>query len=420
MRMPVLALACVLAAWSFTPRAQTPAPLTLPEALRLAESAHPTVRAREAQRAAADGARREAAAPLFNNPELSLEQARRRAPDGRANEWSVGIAQPLEIAGQQSGRRTVAAHAHEALDAEIADARRHARAEAAARFHAVLAVQRRVSLEQRAVQLSEATAQAVARRRSAGEDTRLDANVAQIEAERARNALAAAREQLLDARSELGTALQLPPSTLPDVSGELMVLADAASPYSIDQLLQSARSAPRLRALAAREEAAKARAGVERGARYPDVTVGLNVGREGRSDARERVTTLSISVPLPLFKRNDAAIGRALSDATQAELDRAAAARDAQAQVRRLWSRLQSQRERVHRLQSTVMAASSDNQQLAAKSRQAGQIGLLDQVQVNRQAIDAERELTDALSEFHTTRIELELAAAWPQEGSTR
>ena len=109
------------------------------------------------------------------------------------------------------------------------------------------------------------------------------------------------------------------------------------------------------------------------------------------------VTTLSVSVPLPLFKRNDAAIGQALSDATQAEIERTTAARDVQAQVRRLWSRLDSQRERVQRLQRTVMPASADNQQLAAKSRQAGQIGLLDQLLVNRQALDAERELNDAL-----------------------
>jgi cobalt-zinc-cadmium efflux system outer membrane protein len=91
--------------------------------------------------------------------------------------------------------------------------------------------------------------------------------------------------------------------------------------------------------------------------------------------------------------------------------------RDAQAQVRRLWSRLESQRERVLRLQRTMASASADNQQLAARSRQAGQIGLLDQLLVNRQALDAERELNDALAEYHATRIELEQAAGWSQEG---
>jgi cobalt-zinc-cadmium efflux system outer membrane protein len=88
--------------------------------------------------------------------------------------------------------------------------------------------------------------------------------------------------------------------------------------------------------------------------------------------------------------------------------------------VRRLWSRLDSQRDRVARLQRAMLAASTDNQQLAAKSRQAGQIGLLDQLVVNRQALDAERDLNEALAEFHITRIELENAAGWSQEGSAR
>jgi cobalt-zinc-cadmium efflux system outer membrane protein len=425
MRFPLLALAFVLAASTVPAGAQTAAgtgPLTLAEALRLAETASPTVRAREAQLAAAEGSRREAASFLFNNPELSVERTRRSAatPDGNAREWGLSIAQPIEIGGQQARRREAASASLEALRAEIEDARRQARADASQRFHAVLAAQRRVQLEQRSVELFDGSAQAVAKRRSAGEDTRLDANVALIEAERARNALAVSQEHLQDAKAELATALQLPPSAVPEVIGDLAVPGGAPLPYSLDQLLASAQALPKQRALAAREDAARARVGVERASRYPDVTVGLNVGREGPSDGRERVTTLTVSVPLPLFKRNDAAIGQALSEATQAEIERASATRDGQAQVRRLWTRLDSQRERVARLQRAMVAASADNQQLAAKSRQAGQIGLLDQLLVNRQSLDAERDLNDALAEFHTTRIELENAAGWSREGTSQ
>jgi outer membrane protein, heavy metal efflux system len=425
MRLLHPALACALAASATLAGAQNApgtAALTLAEAMRLAESAHPTVRIREAQFAAAEGARREAAAPLFNNPELSAERTRRHVPaaDSRANEWSVGIAQPIEIGGQQSRRREAAAATLDALRAEIDDARRQARVDAALRFYAVLALQRRVQLEQRSLELFESTAQAVEKRRAAGEDTRLDANVALIEAERARNALASAREHLLDARSGLGTVLQLPPSAMPEIAGEVATPVGERLPYELERLLISARDLPKQRALAARQDAARARVGVERASRYPDVTLGVNVGREGPGDARERVTTLSVSVPLPLFKRNDAAIGQALSEADQAEIERSVALRDVQAQVRRLWSRLDSQRERAQRLQRAMVAAAGQSQDLAAKSRQAGQIGLLDQLLVNRQTLDAERELNDALAEYHATRIELEQAAGWPLEGTTK
>jgi len=422
MRFPLPALALVLATATTLAASQPralPAPLTLAEAMRLAEAAHPTVLSREAQLAAVEGASREASSLFFNNPELALERARRTGdtPEARANEWAAGIAQSIEIAGQQARRREAAASASEALRAEIEEARRQARATAAMRFYAVLAAQRRVQVEQRAVEILDGTAQAVARRRTAGEDTRLDANVAIIEAERAHNTLALSREQLLQARAELATALVLPPGTVREVAGELTIPANNAPPYRLEDLLRVAAALPGQRALVSREAAAQARLGLEQASRYPDVTLGLNVGREGPSFARERITTLSVSVPLPLFKRNDAAIGQAMTEAAQARIERASSLRDAESQVSQLWSRLESQRERVQRLQRTLVPASLDNRQLATKSRQAGQIGLLDQLIVNRQALDAERDLNDALAAFHTTRVELEHAAGWTQEG---
>ena len=425
MRLPIVALALVLAAVTNPALAQSaaaPTALTLDEAMRLAEAAHPSVLAREAQLSAAEGTRREAAALLFNNPELSTEaiQRRPRGPVGSWNEWSVGISQPFETGGQQAKRREAAAAGLDALRAEIDDVRRQARIEAATRFLAVLSAQRRVALEQRSVDLFERSAQAVAKRRAAGEDTRLDANVALVEAERARNALSLAHEHLIDARSELGTAVRLPASALPEVVGDPGTALDGPLPYRLEQLLASVQNLPRQRALAAREEAARARLGVERGNRNPDVTVGVHAGREGPSEGREALAIVSLSVPLPLFKRNDAAVGQAMTDLTQVEIERAAALRDSEVRVRQLWSRLASQRERMQRLQRVLVPASSDNQQLSARSREAGQIGLLDQLIVNRQAIDAERDLIDLLAEMHVTRIELEYAAGWPQQGSPR
>jgi cobalt-zinc-cadmium efflux system outer membrane protein len=425
----MVAVACALsAAASQGQTLQIPKspPLSLADAISRAELANPAIRAREAQQAAGEGLRREAASILFNNPQFSFEQARRRAPgappagDVTTSERAFGFAQPFETGGQQGRRRQAAAANLDAIRAEIDDARRQVRAETAARFHAVLVAQRRVEIEERSQSLFESSAAAVARRRAAGEDARLDANVALIEAERSRNALAAAREQLLDARMQLATVLQLPPSQVPQVQGELDPAHVGWPSYRLDQMLQSVQSQPRLIALTARESAARARLSVETGHRSPDVTLGLNVGREGLPGARERVTTLSISLPLPLFRRNDAAIGQAQADLTQAELERTVALRDSEADVRRLWVRLESQGERVQRLQQAMLPAAQDNQQLAGKSRQAGQIGLLDQLVINRQTLDAERELNDALGEFHATRIELERAAGWSQEGTAR
>lgn len=248
MRLRPLAAACVLAAAHALAGAQTPAgavaatPLTLAETMRLAE----------------------ASTLLANNPDLRLERSDMRTrvappPDERSKGWIAGIAQPFEIGGQQALRRQAAAAALEALRAEIEAARRQVRGGAALRFQAVLAARRRIQIEQRSADLFDSTAQAVAIRRAAGEDTRLDSNVAVVEAERARNALSAAREGRLDARAALASALQLAPAALPEVSGDLAATTSEPLPYALDQLVTSTQARSSLRAVAAGENAAQAR-----------------------------------------------------------------------------------------------------------------------------------------------------------------
>jgi len=427
MRLHALALASFIAACPFWAAAQVPAvtsaasaptnpALTLEEAWRLAALSNPALRSREAQLAAAEGARVDAGAALYNNPQLTLENTRRSVPSAgspteRRSEWSTGVAQTFEVAGQRGHRRAATEAALTALRAEIDDAKRQLRADVAQAFYRVLALQQRAAIDEEALKLFDGTAAAVQKRRSAGEDTKLDANVAVVEAERARNQLAQAREQLLEAQAELATKLQLDPASPRAASGDLA--AGASSSYTLEALLSSIEAQPRLRALTARQDSAASRLRLEEAGRYPDVTVGLNIGREGPGDARERLTTLSVSVPLPLFKRNATGIGQASSELSQARIEREAAQRDTRARVYTLWTKLQSLQTRVRRLQESVLPALADNQQLSIKSQRAGQIGLLELIVVNRQALDARRDLVEALAELQTVRYALEAAAGW-------
>jgi len=410
--------------------------LTLSEALALAEQANASLRLKRAEIDAADGVVDDAAALFDSNPELSGSLTRRRVSPGadepsRWTEWNAGVTQTVEIGGQRGYRRSAAEAARSALSAEIDDARRRVRAEVTDRFYRVIALQRRVALETQAQRLFDDTSAAVQKRRRAGEDTRLDANVATVEAERARNQLALAEEQLIDARRDLAASLQLASDALPAASGDL---DPSPSAYQLPDLLLSAERQPRVRALTARESSAEARLRLERAKRVPDVTVGVSVGREGPANGtlangigtqssisgRERLATISLSVPLPLFKRNQLGVGQAATQFDQAQIERQTTQRDLRATIVALWSRLQSVTARVRRLQEQVVPALDDNQTLSIKSRAAGQIALLELIVVNRQALDARRDLLDAQTEYQTTRAALELAAGWPTHGSER
>jgi len=391
------------------------APITLEQAWHLAENTNPVLRHAQAQRAAAEGEAADARGLLWNNPRLSGQQVRRDVPQTgldpeRRREWAAGFEQTFELAGQQGYRRQSSQQQLQALDASIEDTRREIRAEVERRFVQVLSLQERIATERQSLKIIEDTAASVKKRVTAGEDSRLDGNLASVEAVRARNQINALEEQLIQARADLAATLQLPANMLPAVAGALTVPAPA---YTLESLLARAASRPLLRALEYREQAAQSRLSLERAARYPDLTVGVATGREGATLARERLTTVTISLPLPLFRRNAAGIGRASTELTQAQIERETVTRNTAASVSALWQKLQSLSARVDALRQTVIPALEENQRLSVKSLQAGEIGLFQLLVVNRQVLDGRRDLIDAETELRLTRIALQLAAGW-------
>ena len=390
-------------------------PLTLADALAQAEAVNPALRSAFAGIAAAEGEVRQASAPLFNNPELTGELSTRRAPDmegtssGSFRESALGLSQRFEIAGQQGHRRDAARHSHNAVLAETEDAALKLRAEVEVAFHQVLILQRRLRSEEANLALAQDAATAVGKRVAAGEDSRLDGNLSAVEAERARSQASAVNEKLIEARSRLGALIQAPATETLEPVGEV---PDTVGTLQLQGLLQGVQQRPELRSLTEREAAAASRFALERAARMPDVTVGITSAREGPPEIRERVSTLSLSVPLPFFNRNDAAIGRARTELDRAQIERLAAVRNGEARVRHLWQQLTSLESRLRRLTGEVLPKLDENLGLSTKAYRAGEISILQLIVVNRQALDARREYLEALSEFTEARVALQLAAA--------
>lgn len=392
--------------------------LTLEQAWQLAEENNPQLRSAQAVLDAAQGELTDSRALLWNNPQLSAQRQRKDVPQPAAptqtnHEWSLGLIQTFEIAGQQGARKSAAEQSLAATQEAIAETRRQLRAEVESRFVRVLGLQQRIRLEEQTLSLIEDAAAAVGKRVKAGEDSRLDGNLAQVEAERARNQIAGLREQLVQARAELASTLQLPADNLPHVEGML----DRDASYTLDDLTTAAHNRALLRALGHREQAAKSRLDLERAAVYPDLTLGLTIAREGPADLREKVTGLSVSLPLPLFRRNATGIGRASTELSQIQIEKQAANRDMHAQVIALWVRLENLQARVRRLNESVLPSLAENQHLSAIAFRAGEIGLLQLLLLNRQVLDGQRDLLDARTELRLTRITLEAAAGWQPQG---
>ena len=412
-------IACVL--WIASASAQVAptteltaaAPLSLESAWRRAEDKSTSLIAARAAVIAAEGAAEDTRGLLWNNPELTTDHARRQSPQPdqttpRYREWGAGLSQKLEIAGQQGYRRAAAREELAAARYAVDAGRRDLRAEVERRFVQVLALQARIDNEQQAVALVDSTATFAGKRVAAGEDSRLDANVALIDAGRARNQLALLVDQLLEAKSRLAELLQWPADSLPMPGGELD--APIVLP-ALSGVLATARERTLVKALYAKEAAAQNKLNLERAARFPDVTVGLGVAREGPEQFREKVTTLTLTVPLPLFKRNAGNVAQAQAERMRALSDREAGEREVEASVRALWQRVQNLQRRVQALRDTVVPALEENQRLSQKALREGELSLAQQVLINRQLLDGRRDLLEAITDLRLSRIALAHAA---------
>ena len=410
MRLSVLLLLSGLASQA------TAQVLTLEEAWRQAEAANPVLRQAQANSTATEGELAQAREPLFNNPQVSTQVNRLQffPLNGGAGysvlEWNLGLSQTLELPGKQRARRLAAEQSLSATGQDIEEVRRRIRAEVEQRFIKVLGLQQRGDIEEQALNAIEDATQATRKLVKSGEVPILQGNIAEVELERERNQISSLREQLILARADLATLLQLPADQLPKVVGRLLPQPPS---YTLATLLASAAKRPSQQALVDHEHAAKSRLEFERASVYPDITVGLNTGRGGEIDTATQVTGLSISVPLPLFNRNQARIGKASAEWTQAQIERNAGERNVSAAVTVLWQRLQSLRERVERLDLSVLPRLEQNRKLAWLSYAAGQMDLLQFLLISRQATDAQRDVLDASVELRQTQAALEAAAGW-------
>lgn len=414
-RISWLFLAFIFFVLTTVPKYSLAESLTIESALALAQRNNPDIQRVTASLASVKGELVDANAPLFNNPTLNVEGGSRKLydpsnSDSRRSEWNTGVAQTFELGGQQGFRRQTANAKLTALQQEIDEVRHRVNAEVEERFVQVLALQKRIETEQRTLELTERNTGLVSKRVEAGEDSKLEGNLAIVDTERARNQISLLQEQLTKARAMLAVALQLPEQQLPTVLGELQ---PAATSYSLEDLLASVANRPAIKALSWREQSARSNLDFERAAQVPDLTVSLSYGRDAVVGGQDNVTTLGLSLPLPLFRKNATGIGRATSELNQVEIDKNTASRDARASVIASWQRRLSLQDRVQRLTTAVYPKLEENLKLSQIAFKNGEIALPELLIVQRQVIDAQRDLIEAQLDLRLTQIELEYAAGW-------
>ena len=374
--------------------------LSLEEALALARQRTPALREAEGRVAEARGPVAGAAALLRDNPTVTVEAGPRTLADG-ARGWEVaaGLVQPLELGGKQGARRD---SARAGLARELADQRdteRRVLGEVATTFLRALHAHERLRLAREAEAAATRTAHATQRRFEAGDVPVVDVNVARVALARARADVvgteADAASLLYILRALLGVGLAQPFG----VRGELRALA--ARPVTPPERPPGER--PDLVVMEAELAQAEAELRLGRRAAWPDVQVGVRYQRE----VDESAVLGTLGVPLPLFSRGQEArvTGEARVRRLRIALEAARATREVQVEAARV-QHLKRQ-EALELLEREALPLLADNESLAARSYEAGEMGLAEFLLVRRDTLEARVAHVDSLLEAALARVQL-------------
>lgn len=374
------------------PAADTRTTLSLEAAWSRTLQANPQLQIVESELEAAAAGRQQAALPAYN-PELSWEQEN---PRGTAASQTWRLAQALELGGQR-GARVQVAEARQQLSAAAAQDRRQAlQAEVYAAFMDVLAAQEAERLAQGSLALAEKAGDMARRRVTAGKVAPLEATKAAVAQASAEVELAQAQTRLANTRQVLASYWAGKAGALPALSGELETLPAMPETAALQNRL--AQSPARLQggALLRQREAELT---LEQRNALPAITLS---GGIKRSEAREEdATLLGVSLPLPLFNRNQGKRREAQARIEQARSENTALESSQNTQLHTGLQRLDAARTQLAALRNKILPGAEQALLTASTGYELGKFGFLEVLDAERTLFVARHQYLAALTEAH-------------------
>ena len=373
-------------------------PLSLAKAIELALEGNPEVAAAKRQWEATEGQVLQGRSRP--NPELaySLEDTRSKT---RTQSWQLNL--PVELGGKRAARTKAAEKTREQAQAQLAELQATVRANVAAAYFDVLTAQERLVLARDSAALAKSSTDTVSKRVAAGK-------VSPVEESKARVAEAGVRVELAQAASEQRNALSRLFALLGRIDAPYTVLEGKAenlpsvpSLADLQPLISSAPGVVLARIEVDRREALTA---LEQSKRVPDVTV--SVGMQRSNETQRNVLLFGVSVPLPIFDRNQGNLLEALKLEDKARDELQAATVRLHSEVAQGQERLSTITAEVQSLQQDVLPGAKSAYDAATIGFENGKFNFLEVLDAQRTYFTAKSQYLKALGEAHRAAADID------------
>ncbi|PKO82485.1 MAG: cobalt-zinc-cadmium resistance protein [Betaproteobacteria bacterium HGW-Betaproteobacteria-13] len=372
--------------------------LSLRQAIELALTHNPDLAIAALEVGANEGARQQAGA--YPNPEISwLQEDTQRAT--RTTTLQLNL--PIELGGKRAARVAAAERGFDIASEDLAAQRLEIRAAVTARYFDTLAAQERVRVTDDALELAGRATRAAALRVKAGKVAAIEETKASVAEAGVQVEASQARSDLRSAQARLGALLgKIHPGTLM-LDGQLDELPIAPSQ---EEAQQQVENSPALRRARLEIEHRMALTELEKARRIPDLTVSLGAKREealGRNQA-----IVGVSIPLPLFDRNQGNLLEALKREDKAREALRSARLQVAADALQARERLESARMEAGSLAAQVLPGAQSAYEAAVKGFELGKFSFLEALDAQRTLLQARMQYLRATADAHRARAELD------------
>lgn len=378
--------------------------LTLEEAATLALLQNPTLAAFSQEIRAQEAAVLQAS--LLPNPRLSVQGSNLannalKGVDGTVT--TVQISQ-LILLGDKIAKRVKVAHLSRDLAIwDYVAKRADVLTRVAQSFIAVLSTQEKLALAQRLVRLAEQTATAVSKQVQAGK-------VSPVQEFKAKALLSSLRIQLIQAKRGLQTARKQLAATWGSITPRFQQvvgqLRAASPPPSLAQLTQLIRQNPDLARWTTEIAQRQALLNLEQSQAIPNLTVSL--GGSQYANTNDYALVAGISIPLPLFDRNQGAILKAQRRLTQAKIKRRASAIQITTALNTAYQLLTAAYNTVIVLKTQTLPAAQNAFKATKTGFRLGKFNFLSVLDAHRTLFNAKSQYLRALTHYHQAIAEVE------------
>lgn len=354
------------------------------------------------------------------NPILELEQTSGRlVGSGGEGSFSAGVGMPIDIYGQRRRRIDLAQAEVTLREAEVTAREREISAQIFVSYSEALSALRELKVLEDLLELDTETTRFVQIRVNEGEVAPLELSLLQTEVERLRARRSLIEGKLQAAYSRLRFFAGVDPQTIFRLREDISTAQFPQLPPSIDVGLSTAlRNRPELRVAALEEDLANAGLRLARAQGKADLT-GYTRYTHGRSTfddprgafaQRDRSLTFGVTITLPVFNRNQGAKAEAEISIRQARERRVFYEQIVKSEVAAAFQRLEASRKALTTLEVSVIPRSLQNVATVRQVYELGQLQITDLIAEQRRLLDANRDLTETLTERYRAQADLFIA----------